>query len=325
LLLFFKKEGVSYFFVEDSVRRFIGLAVASALCGAAAPAPAFTGISGWLNSPPLTMAGLRGRVVLVDFWAYSCINCLRTLPFLIKWEKQYKDRGLTVVGVHAPEFKFERDAHNVQAAIDRFGINYPVAQDNDLATWKAFHNEYWPAEYLIDRNGNIVYTHFGEGDYDATENAIRKLLQAGPAVGPEAGADLHGVASPEMYFGLDRQENLGSPQDPEAGVHTYTAPADLKLNEFALVGEWDLSGEKATLARDGGEIRLHCHAGRVFMVAGSHDPVSLGVTVDGRAQPAVTVGASRLYTLFDSSDYRDHIVTITVPKAGLQAFTFTFG
>jgi len=289
------------------------------------PAPAFAGISGWLNSPPLTMAGLRGRVVLVDFWAYSCINCVRTLPYLIKWEKAYKDRGLTIVGVHAPEFRFERDAHNVQAAIDRFGINYPVALDNDMLTWNAFHNEYWPAEYLIDRQGRIVYTHIGEGNYDETENAIRKLLDAGPAVGAEPGPDLHRIGSPEMYFGLDRVEDLASPEAAKAGVRTYSAPKTLKLNRFALVGAWDLSAEHATLAKGPGSVVLHFRSGKVFMVASSAAPVTLSVSVDGKAQPSVTVHESRLYTLFDSADYGEHVVTIGVPEPGFQAFTFTFG
>ena len=288
-------------------------------------APEFTGISAWLNSPPLTMAGLHGHVVLVDFWAYSCINCLRTLPFLIRWQHDYKDRGLVVVGVHAPEFKFEHDPKNVQSAITRFGINYPVAQDNDLLTWNAFHNDYWPEEYLIDRSGKIVYVHVGEGNYDETENAIRRVLDAGPAVGPEKGADLSKIGSPEIYFGLDRVEALASPERPRAGAHLYTAPADLKPNQFALVGSWSLSGERATLAKGGGEIHLHCHAGKVFMVANSTAPVTLSITVDGKAQPPVTVRESRLYTLFDGTDYRDHILAIAVPQAGLSAFTFTFG
>jgi len=288
-------------------------------------APAFTGISAWLNSPPLTMAGLRGHVVLVDFWAYSCINCARTLPYLIKWQSAYKDRGLQIVGVHAPEFKFERDAYNVQAAIDRFGINYPVALDNDMLTWNAFHNEYWPEEYLIDRSGRIVYTHVGEGKYDETENEIRKLLDAGPAVGAESGADLSRIGSPEMYFGLDRVEDLASPQGAKPGVHTYSAPKTLKLNRFALVGAWNLSAEHATLAKGDGEVLLHCRSGKVFMVASSAVPVTLSVTVDGKPQPEVKVGDSRLYALFDSADYGEHEVTIGVPKAGFQAFTFTFG
>jgi thiol-disulfide isomerase/thioredoxin len=289
------------------------------------PAPAFTGIAGWLNSPPLTMQSLRGKVVLVDFWAYSCINCVRTLPFLIKWQTMYKDRGLVVIGVHTPEFKFEHDAKNVQAAIDRFGINYPVAQDNDMLTWNAFHNEYWPEEYLIDRQGRIVYTHAGEGQYDVTENAIRTLLDAGPAVGPEPGPDRSRIGSPEMYFGLDRVENLASPEPPKPGTRTYTAPATLKLNQFALSGAWTLSDEKATAARPQASIHLHCHAGKIFIVASSPNPVTLSITVDGTPQPQVTIHESRLYTLFDSPTYTDHTVTITTDKPGLSAFTFTFG
>ena len=301
------------------------LLLSPAMAAPPAQAPEFTGISNWLNSPPLTMAGLRGKVVLVDFWAYSCINCLRTVPFLTRWQHDYKERGLVVIGVHAPEFKFERDPKNVQAAITRFGINYAVAQDNDLKTWNVFHNEYWPEEYLIDRSGKIVYTHVGEGNYDETENAIRKVLDAGPAVGPEKGVDLSKIGSPEMYFGLDRVEALASPEPPRAGTHVYTASADLKLNRFALVGAWTLTGETAILAKDGGEIHLHCRSGKVFMVANSKAPATLLVTVDGKAQPMVTVRESRLYTLFESTDYRDHIVNITIPQAGFSAFTFTFG
>ena len=229
------------------------------------------------------MAGLHGHVVLVDFWAYSCINCLRTLPFLIRWQHDYKDRGLVVVGVHAPEFKFEHDPKNVQSAITSFGINYPVAQDNDLLTWNAFHNDYWPEEYLIDRSGKIVYVHVGEGNYDETENAIRRVLDAGPAVGPEKGADLSKIGSPEIYFGLDRVKRWQAPSGPGPAPISTLAPADLKPNQFALVGSWSLSGERATLAKGGGEIQLHCHAGKVFMVANSTAPVTLSITVDGKA------------------------------------------
>jgi thiol-disulfide isomerase/thioredoxin len=289
------------------------------------PAPAFAGIGTWLNSPPLSMAALRGHVVLVDFWAYSCINCLRTVPFLTRWQHDYKDRGLVVVGVHTPEFKFEHDAKNVQAAITRFGINYPVALDNDMATWNAFHNEYWPEEYLIDRSGRIVYTHTGEGDYDVTENAIRSLLKAGPSVGPEKGADLSKIGSPEMYFGLDRVEALASHEPPRAGTHGYTAPSTLALNHFALVGDWTLSDEKAVAARAGAAIVLHCHAGKVFMVASSKESVAVSITVDGKKLADVQVQASRLYTLFDSNDYQDHTVTIAIAKPGFTAYTFTFG
>jgi len=288
-------------------------------------APEFTGISTWLNSPPLTMAGLRGKVVLVDFWAYSCINCVRTLPYLTRWAQEYKDKGLVVIGVHAPEFAFEKKTENVQAALARFGITYPVAQDNSMKTWEAFHTQAWPAEYLIDRNGRIVYNHDGEGEYDATENAIRTLLAAGPMVAPEPGVDLTKITAREMYFGIDRVENLRSPGGAQIGTHSYTFPDELEINNFALSGTWALNGESATLAKDGGKIKLYCHSGKVFMVASSAKPVTLSITVDGKKQPDVSVQESRLYTIFDSTKYKDHTVVISIPKAGLKAYTFTFG
>ena len=288
-------------------------------------APEFTGIAKWLNSDPLTMAGLRGKVVLVDFWAYSCINCLRTLPFVTRWYDTYRTRGLVVVGVHAPEFAFERNTANVLAAMRRFGVHYPVAQDNDLATWRAYANQYWPAEYLIDRSGRIVLKHYGEGQYGEMENAIRMLLAAGPAVAAEPGVDLSRIGSPEMYFGLARLQMLASPEAPRAGTMTYTAPAMLPLNHFALLGAWNLAPEHATSAADGCAVQLRFASGKVFMVASSSTPVTLAVTVDGAAQKPVTVQESRLYTLFDSNDYRTHMLELSVPKTGFEAFTFTFG
>ncbi len=288
-------------------------------------APEFTGISTWLNSLPLTMAGLRGKVVLIDFWTYSCINCLRTLPYVTRWYDTYRDRGLVVVGVHTPEFGFERVTANVKTATSRFGIRYPVAQDNAMETWRAYSNQYWPAEYLVDRNGRVVLKHFGEGRYDETENAIRALLAAGPAVPRDNGADLSRIGSPEMYFGTARVEMLASPERPREGETAYTAPSPLPSNHFALVGTWSMAPENATLARDGGAVQLAFDSGKVFMVASSERPVTLGVVVDGKPQSPVTVHESRLYTLFDSTDYGPHAMTVSVPKAGFEAFTFTFG
>ncbi len=288
-------------------------------------APEFAGISGWLNSPPLTMAGLRGKVVLIDFWTYSCINCLRTLPYVTRWYDSYRARGLVVVGVHTPEFGFERSTANVRTATQRFGIRYPVAQDNGFATWKAYDNQFWPAEYLVDRDGRVVLKHFGEGRYDETENAIRSLLAAGPAVAAENGADLSRIATPEMYFGLARVQMLASPEPPRRGPARYSVPAPLPGDRFALMGTWDLSDETATLAQGPGAVALKFRAGKVFMVASSPTPVTLSVSVDGRAQPPVTVRESRLYTLFDSKDYGDHALHLEIPQAGFQAFTFTFG
>lgn len=288
-------------------------------------APEFAGIAGWLNGGPLSMHGLRGKVVLVDFWAYSCINCIRTLPHLVGWQKQYGGKGLVVVGVHTPEFRFETDPANIASAIKRFGITYPVAEDNVMATWNAFHNQFWPAEYLVDRQGRIVYTHSGEGEYDKTEDAIRTALGNDAPVAADNGQDLSGIGSPEMYFGLARVANLASPETPRAGTNDYTAPDTLPLNRFALAGAWTLAPESATLAKNDGRITLHCHSGKVFMVASAAHPVTVAVRVDGKPQKPVTVRESRLYTLFDSTDYRDHTLELRIPKAGLQAFTFTFG
>lgn len=289
-------------------------------------APEFTGISHWLNSEPLTMASLKGKVVLVDFWTYSCINCIRTLPYVTKWYDQYKTDGLVVVGVHTPEFAFEKVTDNVQTAIQRFGIHYPVAQDNDYGTWQAYNNQYWPAEYLIDQNGNIVYTHFGEGEYDHTENAIRQLLGLDKPVSAENGQDLSGVNSPEMYFEPERLQYLSSDQSPSLSPKPYTLPPNLALNQFALEGQWQFIQDHAQLTQGPGKIRLHFSSGKVFMVAASPGkPITIHISVDGIAQPDVTVNMSELYTLFDSNVYKDRTIDITIPDAGFQAFTFTFG
>ena len=193
-----------------------------------------------------------------------------------------------VVGVHTPGFAFERITANVQTAIRRFNIHYPVVQDNSVETWNAYSNRYWPAEYLIDRNGHVVLTHFGEGRYGEMESAIRSLLGAGPPVARDDGADLSRVGSPEMYFGTARVEMLASPEPARAGEATYTAPGTLPPNHFAPVGTWSLSPEHATLARDGGAIQLSFRSGKVFLVASSRAPVTISVAVDGKPQPPVT-------------------------------------
>jgi thiol-disulfide isomerase/thioredoxin len=271
------------------------------------------------------MAGLRGKVVLIDFWTYSCINCLRTLPYVTKWYDTYKDKGFVVVGIHTPEFAFERVTRNVQTAIERFGIKYPVAQDNAYRMWQAYDNHYWPADFLVDQKGKIVATHFGEGDYDKTEDDIRKLLAAGPPVAEDNGPDLSKVGSPEMYFGVMRLEYLASPEAPRQGEQAYSAPPNLPLNNFALVGSWTVAMENATLAKDDGEIVLHFKSGKVHMVASSASAVTVSVSVDGKPQPPVTIQGSQLYTLFDSKDYGEHQLELKIPKAGFTAYTFTFG
>ncbi len=292
-------------------------------------APEFTGISHWLNSDPLTIKSLKGKVVLVDFWTYTCINCIRTLPYVTKWYDTYKDKGLVVIGVHTPEFPFEKVTENVATAIKRFNIHYPVAQDNDYGTWGVYNNQYWPAEYLIDQNGNIVHEHFGEGEYDKTEAAIVQLLGAeksaeiGNGLKPFPTGD---IKSPEMYFGTNRLQNLSVDQSVSLQPTTYNLPPNLALNRFALDGTWQFDGEKARLISATGKIKLHFSSGKIFMVATSTDkPIILKIFVDGISQPDVSVGMSQLYTLFNSTDYREHEIEIIITSSGFEAFTFTFG
>jgi thiol-disulfide isomerase/thioredoxin len=260
-------------------------------------APEFTGIAHWINSDPLTIAQLKGKVVLIDFWTYSCINCIRTLPYVTKWYDTYKDQGLVIIGVHTPEFPFEKETKNVETAVKRFNISYPVAQDNSFGTWNAYGNQYWPAEYLIDQNGNIVYTHFGEGNYEKTENAIRQLLgrDTSAAATPEqamVAQENASVKSPEMYFGIDRLQYLTKDQSPSSSPMHYVFPNSLKLNTFALDGDWRYDGEKVSLTNGTGKIRLHFSSGKLFMVAASSgSPAVLKIIVDGKAQPNVTESA----------------------------------
>jgi Thiol-disulfide isomerase and thioredoxins len=311
---------------------FVGLLLGAVSGGAEAATtptqpPELAGIAQWINSPPLTMSGLRGKVVLIDFWAYSCINCLRAMPHVEHLYETYKDKGLVVIGVHSPEFDFEKDSTNVKDAVTRLGITYPVAMDSDLGTWNAWRNQYWPAEYLIDQNGNLIGHHYGEGDYLKMENAIRLLL--GMSLLQEKGSPgdsaLGAVGSPEMYVGSTKQQNLASPENGHNGTRRFSIPPRLALNRFALASVWEISDKYARLASAHGELQLHFKAGKLHMVASSAQPIPLEVFIDGKPQPTITVQASRLYTLFDSDDYREHSLTLRIPQAGLQIYTFTFG
>ncbi len=245
------------------------------------PAPDFTGISTWLNSSPRTVASLKGKVVLIQFWTFSCINSLRALPYAKKWYETYKDKGLTVIGVHTPEFAFEKETSNVETAIKRFGITYPVPQDNQFSTWKAYRNYAWPAEYLIDKSGKIVAIQFGEGNYGKMENAIARLIGASVSDTVPDDPGLGAIGSPEMYFGTEENVNgelkkrlqssaIVSSQNSRAGERSYTVPNDVPLNRFALSGAWKISADNATLSVDGGEILLRFRAPKVNIVAGSH-------------------------------------------------------
>jgi thiol-disulfide isomerase/thioredoxin len=298
------------------------------------PAPEFSGISTWLNSSPLTVASLNGKVVLIQFWTYSCINWMRTLPYVTKWRETYKDKGLTVIGVHTPEFGFEKDTNNVEAAINHFGIKYPVPQDNQFSTWKAYRNYAWPAEYLIGKSGEIVLIQFGEGNYGKIEKAIAELVGASVSDTEPDDPGLSNIGSPEMYFGTKQNVNgvlekigssaIVSSQSAGAGERVYVAPDDVPLNRFAFSGTWRISADNATSLKDDGEILVRFRAPRVNLVAGSPSQQMLSITVDGKPRAPVTVQGSQLYSLY-SGTAGEHVLRLTIPKAGLSAFSFTFG
>lgn len=293
------------------------------------PAPEFTGIEKWLNLPSgkqtSTLEEYRGKVVLVDFWTYSCINCIRTLPYLTEWYDKYKDNGLVIIGVHTPEFEFEKVTSNVETAIKRHKINYPVAQDNNFGTWNAYKNRYWPASYLIDQKGNIVYTHFGEGNYDVTENNIRQLLGLDKTSQTRQEPSLSGVRSPEMYFGLSRLEFMANNERATQEEKLYKLPKSIPLNQFALEGSWKLDNEKAVLLKNPGKIKLTFNSGKVYMVASSTNAVAVEVWIDGELNNTTTIQESKLYPLFESEDYKQHELELQIKGSSFEAFTFTFG
>jgi cytochrome c biogenesis protein CcdA/thiol-disulfide isomerase/thioredoxin len=280
-------------------------------------APDFTGTQRWFNSKPLSLAALRGRVVLIDFWTYTCINCIRTLPYLKAWDARYRKAGLTIVGVHSPEFSFEKDAGNVQNAVHSYGIRYPVVQDNNLATWQAWGNQYWPAEYLIDAQGRVRHVHFGEGEYTQSEDAIRSLLaerdgRLGAMAKPHDPYTISAQATPETYLGSARAQRWaprGTPAD------------SLPLSHFALGGDWRVTPEDATAVR-GATLAAHVLARHVYLVLGGRGDV--GVEVDGRHTKTVHVTRQRLYTLADFPRAGEHVLRLTFAP-GISGFAFTFG
>jgi cytochrome c biogenesis protein CcdA/thiol-disulfide isomerase/thioredoxin len=290
------------------------------------PAPDFTGVTRWLNSNPLSMRQLRGKVVLIDFWTYTCINCLRTLPYVRAWDERYRDRGLVIVGVHTPEFGFEKDTANVRDAIARNHLRYPVAQDNDYGTWNAWGNQFWPAKYLVDTSGTVRYAHFGEGDYDKTEDAIRSLLPDRD-LGAKAGrqpAEVPGDATPETYLGVARAERWNPP--PLPGTHDYPgATHALETDQFALGGRWRLTAEAAE-AVDNATLQAHVRGKSVYLVLGSRGakPRTVRVSVDGRPERTVTVRRQRLYTLVSRKRSDDHQLALRF-EPGISGYAFTFG
>ncbi|HEV7654847.1 MAG TPA: redoxin domain-containing protein [Mycobacteriales bacterium] len=312
--------------------------------------PEFDGATGWLNSPPLRAADLRGRVVLVDFCTYTCINWLRTLPYIRAWAAAYEEHGLTVVGVHTPEFEVEHDLGNVRRAVRDMHVAHPLAIDNDYAVWTAFDNHYWPARYVADAQGRIRHHHFGEGNYEQTETILQRLLaDAGGDPGPEpvpvepagveAGADWDSLWSPENYLGSDRTENFASPDGAVlGGRHGYAVPDRLRLNQWALAGDWTIRRQAVVLHAAEGRIAYRFHARDVHLVMGAADrPVRFRVRLDGRppgdahgldvdGQGDGVAGAPRLYQLLrQPAPVVERTVEITFLDPGLQAYVFTFG
>jgi cytochrome c biogenesis protein CcdA/thiol-disulfide isomerase/thioredoxin len=304
-------------------------------------APELTGGQTWFNSSPLTLAGLKGKVVMVDFWTYTCINCIRTLPYTKAWYEKYKDKGFVLIGVHTPEFEFEKNTDNVHKAIADFGITYPVVQDNEYAIWNAYNNQYWPADYLISKEGNIVDTHFGEGDYDATEKKIQELLSIQmPINNPES--QIH-TQTPETYIGTDRLGALSSPERPVAGLlQNYTVPNPVPYNTFAFGGSWTESTDRAMPAGSvlgAAQLMYHFDATNVYLVMRPKTkgiPGNVQVLLDGNVVGADDAGADvvngvvmvdtdRLYHLIKLSTQGEHMLQLKFLDPNLELYAFTFG
>ena len=315
--------------------------------------PSFDGATGWLNSPPLTPEGQRGKVVLASFWTYTCINWLRQLPYLRAWAGKYSGQGLVLIGVHTPEFPPERDFDNVRRAVQEMQIDYPVATDNNYSVWRAFDNHYWPALYFADARGRLRHHYFGEGGYGQSEMVIQQLLaEAGSAGagqdlvsvdarGVEAPADWDDLRSPENYTGYERTENFASPGGTVPGeAHVYAVPAELRLNQWGLSGDWTMEEQASTLNKAGGQIACRFRARDLNLVMGrGGSPAAApfrvlldgqppgtahGIDVDGEGNGTVT--EPRLYQLIrQPGPVTDRTFEITFPGPGAQAFSFTFG
>lgn len=304
-------------------------------------APEFQGIQNWINSDPLTLAELKGKVVLVDFWTYSCINCVRTQPYLNAWHDKYEDDGLVTVGMHAPEFSFEKVPENVERAIKDADIKYPVAMDNDFKTWNAYHNQYWPAKYLIDKNGTIRYTHFGEGEYEETEKTIQDLLkESGKTVNAsieakkDTGSSQYGQ-TPETYLGYERAESFVN--NDEFIINkpvSYTLNKNLNRDEWSLGGRWQVNDESSQAMVDGAKLQLNFSAKEVYLVMSGPPGALVDVSVKGMSEPGgldvnsnkqVKLDGARLYKLVDTKKFvQNKQLTLTFP-AGVTINALTFG
>ncbi|MCH7641404.1 redoxin family protein [Patescibacteria group bacterium] len=306
--------------------------------------------AGFINTESITIKEHIGKnVILVDFWTYTCINCLRTTPYLNSWYEKYKDKGLVIVGVHTPEFSFEKEYDNVLNAVNDFEIKYPVVLDNDYATWRAYENQYWPRKYLIDIDGFIVYNHIGEGAYEETEMKIQELLEERSRVLGEdeiirkviakpvnaEDVDFRRKRSPEIYFGSDRNIYLGNGKRETVGEQTFAQPGSVALDTLYLVGDWDITPEYAESKSKNAKIIFRYKAQKVFIVASSKSPVKAEILVDGKTageragsdvkNSKVEIGQDRLYRLIEDVSHGEHTLEIIIEEPGLKAFTFTFG
>ena len=303
-----------------------------------------TSPDGFINVDEITIGGLIGKkVILIDFWTYSCINCQRTFPYLNSWYEKYKDQGLEIIGIHTPEFEFEKEYDNVLTATERFGIQFPVVLDNDFSTWTAYQNRYWPRKYLIDIDGYIVYDHIGEGAYEETEQKIQELLKERMEVLGEEGEITGGLTeemkkssrpdSPEIYFGAWRNEHFGSGPQNAVGSQSFYVPEQVKLNTLYFDGVWSITEEYAENVTADGKIIFRFKASEVNFVAGAETPVRAKVLVDGipangrdvDEEGYITIDAEQLYNLVSTEKKEEHTLEIIPESPGLQAFTFTFG
>lgn len=315
-------------------------------------APELSGIAGYINAPEgFRLSDVKGKVVLIDFWTYSCINCIRTLPYLEAWDERYRDKGLVIIGVHSPEFGFEQEYANVKAAVEKYGIKYPVVLDNSFSTWRSFGNRYWPHKYLIDSDGFIRYDHIGEGGYEETERQIQKLLaerdakiEMGGLVAENitSGVDFAGIGTPEIYFGYSLapgRDYFGSPEGFQPGkTVSYSVPPDVRPNLAYLEGNWTNYPDYMELASDTGRIVLRYQAKDVNLVAGQ--AADLEIKIDGEPASASEIGADgrldggralvetgehRLYNVVADEGYFQKTVDIGVSGKGFRIYTFTFG
>jgi len=284
----------------------------------------------WLNSDTLKISDLRGKIVLVDFWTYTCINCIRTFPYIQRWHETYKDKGLVIIGVHTPEFEFEKSPENVKKAISDFGLTYPIVQDNDYQTWNAYTNRYWPAKYLIDKNGKIVYTHFGEGDYDKTEEAIQKYLkEAGAELDMKVDNPTYKIESrtPELYLGYGRMGYFAEPRQLKPNkTNDYSLPENLAINHFAFGGKWNVM-EEYSQPFEGSSLVLGFEAKDVFLVMRPKDktPGKIKVYLDDKEVKNITTDKDQLYELVKLEKSSKHFLKIEFLDSNVEVYAFTFG